>query len=352
MKKLILIVLICSCVVSVKSQENRIIYNGKPVFLSGMNLAWIHFSKDLTRFDKKEFTRALDEIANAGGNSMRWWLHIDGTHSPEFFSDSVSGISPKELANLNEALDLAKDRNIGIIMCLWSFDMLRKSIGEKYTERNMLLLQNEIYTKAYIHNALLPMLDAVGKHPAIICWEIFNEPEGMSNEFGWDFNEHVPMHDIQRFINLTAGAIHRRIPGALVSNGSWSFHAATDVDSNMNYYTDKRLIEAGGDDTGILDFYMVHYYDWAKARRSPFHHPASYWALDKPLVVAEFSAKGPIEGIDPKSAYEYLYNNGYAGALSWTWTNHDGNGGVKEATPGMKSLREKFPESIRIDFKK
>lgn len=350
MKRIVVLFVIGLLIIPLKSQSNRISHNGREVFLNGINLAWIDYAKDLKKFDKKEFTRAIDEVSEAGGNCIRWWLHTDGRFSPQFLNDSVAGISKNELANLKKGLDIAKERNIGVIVCFWSFDMLRKTIGTEFTSRNKLLLSNVDYTKAYINNALIPIIKSVGKHPAVICWEIFNEPEGMSNEFGWDFNEHVPIKDIQRFINIAAGAIHRNAPGVLVSNGAWCFLSATDVDGNTNYYTDERLITAGGDSLGILDFYMVHYYSWAKERLSPFHHPVSYWKLDKPLVVAEFSAKGPIEGTDTKTAYNYLFDNGYAGALSWTWTNHDGNGGIKEAESGLQSIKEKCPECIQIKY--
>jgi hypothetical protein len=95
---------------------------------------------------------------------------------------------------------------------------------------------------------------------------------------------------------------------------------------------------------------MVHYYDWGGTAISPFHHPASYWGLDKPLVIGEFSAHGPYPGIDPKTAYNYLFQNGYAGGLSWTWTGHDGNGNVTDASEGMLDLYYSHPSEIVIDY--
>jgi hypothetical protein len=335
--------------ISAQDRTDRIrLQSGQEIFLSGMNLAWINFAQDLTDFNETEFIRALDEISAAGGNTIRWWLHVDGTASPVFKDDSVTTITKTELQNLQRALNLAQDHQVGLVLCLWSFDMLRTSLGATIIRRNKLMLTNDIYMHAYINNALIPMIVAVDNHPAVICWEVFNEAEGMSNEYGWQFTQHVPIANIQKFVNRIAGTIHRRIPGVLVSNSCWCFMAATDIDGFTNRYTDERLIAAGGDKDGILDFYMVHYYAWEKEKTSPFHHPGSYWQLDKPVVIAEFSAKGPYEGIDAQKAYGYLYDNGYAGALSWTWTGHDGNGGVKEATPGMNYLRNNHAADIVI----
>lgn len=350
-KNILLIVSICLPLLTSYSQNNRINHNGQDLFLSGMNLAWINFASDLISFNPTEFTRALDEISNGGGNTMRWWLHTNGVGSPLFAGDTVQSPKPNELANLQRGLDSAKVRGIGLVLCLWSFDMLKSNLTPTVKDRNKLLLNDTTYTRKYIKYDLIPMLDAVADHPAIICWEVFNEPEGMwNNSFtNWSDVDDVPEKSVQQFINKVAGAIHRHTPTALVSNGAWGFRSATDVDGNFNYYTDARLIDAGGDPLGTLDFYMIHYYEWA-GTNGPFDHPASHWGLDKPLVIGEFSAKGPKTGVDPNSAYNYLYNNGYAGALSWTWTGHDGNGNVYDASEGMLDLYYKYPGDIVITY--
>jgi hypothetical protein len=329
--------------------QNRINHNGKDIFLSGMNLAWVNFSSDVSGLDAATFTKALDSISNAGGNAVRWWLHTNGTQSPRFKGDSVFGPATNELANLKKGLDIAYARGMGVVMCLWSFDMLKSSLSATSLDRNTKMLQDTNKLNAYIKNDLIPMLNAIGNHPAVICWEVFNEPEGMSNEFGWSDVNHVPMSSIQRFVNKVAGTVHRVVPTAKVSNGCWSFNAGTDVGGHTNYYRDDRLIAAGGDSLGTLDFYMVHYYDWGGTTISPFHHPKSYWGLDKPLVIGEFSAHGPYTGIDPQSAYNYLYENGYAGGLSWAWT-YDGNGTVTDASEGMLDLFHNHPSDIVIHY--
>jgi hypothetical protein len=219
----------------------------------------------------------------------------------------------------------------------------------------------------------------------------------MSNEFGWDFNRHVPMAYIQRFVNNCAGAIHRTDPAAQVTNGCWSFLALSDVPTTsahasrtevahmseeqksslehqfelkygahmeaeeifrhmqraesmgFNYYSDPRLIAAGGDADGTLDFYSVHYWNWMQETISSFHHPASHWNLDKPIVVGEF---GMIESYSPTNVptaarFERLFANGYAGALAWSWTD------VNLSTPaqmlaGMLDIKTKYSDAVTI----
>lgn len=329
---------------------------GRPVFLSGMNLAWIHFGNDLDDFDETTFKQALKEIRTAGGNCIRWWLHTTGTKSPIFGADQfVAGISPQTIPNLKKALDLALEEKIGLILTLWSFDMLQDQGQDLAATKR--LVEDPAATGQYIRNALTPMVKAVKGHPAIVAWEVCNEPEGMTATYGWSYVR-TGMRYVQQFTNLIAGAIHRKDPQALVTNGSWSLWVVANGHGLANLYSDTQLIKAGGDELGYLDFYQIHYYpEWGDESLSPFHHPAAYWNLDKPLLIGEFPAKGVIDlgrgfrpktTLTPEEAYRYALENGYAGVLSWTWTGHDGNGGANDAAPGMKIVSELAPDKVKF----
>jgi hypothetical protein len=332
--------------------DSLVNHNGQRLFLSGMNLAWMNFGNDLGGFNQTLFTQKIDDLVAAGGNSLRWWLHTNGRYSPQFTDGVVSGINPAEIANLELALDIAFERGVVLILCLWSFDMLQENALEANWPRNRALLEDSLKTRAYINNALIPMVDALKGHPGIAAWEIFNEPEGMINGFGWT-PQKVNFIHVQRFVNMTAGAIHRTDPDAKVSNGSWNIRVLTDIGSFFNYYRDDRLIAAGGDSLGTLDFYMAHYYpQHFGASQSPFHNHASHWQLDRPLVIAEFPSLGinlTGKNLTTLEAYTYLMENGYGGSLSWTMTGHDGLGGLPESTPAMTYLKENYPDIINVN---
>jgi hypothetical protein len=360
----------CILVCASFAQSNRIHYNNQNLFLSGANFAWFHYAGDIGAgsIDTTAFGDTLLLWHENGGNAVRWWLHTDGTVTPSF-NDSgfVTGPGNGTIADLKAVLDLAWEREIGVIPCLWSFGMLNTSVNATARNRNALMLTDTAYTMRYIRNCLIPMVNALKGHPAIVAWEIFNEPEGMSNELGWSTTQHVPMAAIQRFINLCSGAIHRIDSSAKVTNGAVTITSLTDISvtalsqsidlshqpgrteklrsaetltgkyelsaeqivdhfdevaniTNFNYYADGRLIAAGGDPDGILDFYCVHYYLANGPTVSPFTYSASSWGLTKPLVVAEFALADSL-AVPRAHRYESLIQTGYAGGLAWSWTD-------------------------------
>lgn len=363
----------------VSAQSNRIEIAGKPLFVSGGNVAWIDFARDIGPGQTKLhlFEEIFREMNAHGGNSFRLWLHTNGVSTPEFSGTGIDAmvVGPGQgaIRDLRNILDLAHKYDISMKLCLWSFDMLQSGLSNDILVRNRALFTDDEKLNAYINNALIPMVDSLRGHPAIMAWEIFNEPEGMTTNFGWTpAGFRVTMNHIQKFVNRTVGAIKRTDPDVLVTNGSWSFRASSDKSLRgtvfTNYYRDDRLIAAGGDSLGVLDFYSVHYYKHFMTEQSPFHHDASYWGLDKPIVIGEFYLSDPrrdnnpdaIFGVPWQQLYETLYDRGYAGAMGWQWfdwyadrTDIDGVNGTENwprMLENMRTMADKYPDDVILEF--
>lgn len=319
----------------------------QPLFLSGLNAAWVDFARDIgpgpTNLDA--FSNIFEEVHNAGGNCVRLWLHTNGVNTPEFDSDGkVNGPGVGAISDLKNILDRASENEIGLILCLWTHNMLKDpeadeqdGLTKEVLQRNYDLLTSEDHLDAYINQALIPMVKAVEDckdHYSVIAWEIFNEPELMTKEYRyetwWPEGEEVLMSDIQKAVNKMAGAIHRTAPGAIVTNGSRGMYSLL-----FGYYDDLSLILAGGDGDGCLDFYSVHWYPGDS--QSPFDYPFSYWGLDKELVVAEFRA-------NDYGQYDALYGYGYAGALAWSWTDQ----GTSQMLTNMMQMWDAHEEAVDL----
>ncbi|MEM7586769.1 MAG: hypothetical protein AAF560_25490 [Acidobacteriota bacterium] len=355
---------------------NRISHYGQPVFVAGANLAFFIFEADLgpsylgqTQFTiqpnngdsvKQKFIDALDDIEAAGGNTARWWLHTGANYTPQFDPSTglVTGISPETLSDLKMALDLAADRNMLLVPTLFSFQLVEAAetyfdpslpIQPKTATGGRELLMNEVNLQAYIDNALVPMVQSIGNHPALLAWDLFNEPEGATQlgfipvqeerlpavllsgsgeelyeldfeNFSWNPVDSQgnsiagatipifgstepkpnPLYYIQRYASRAAKAIHDSVPGVQVTITSHYLDRISDKNQalnlfNQNYYTDAALASAGGetgpDPTGVLDFLMANFYAVSFPKSaSPFHNSAGSYGTNKPIVVGEFKA--------------------------------------------------------------
>ncbi len=330
--------------------------SGEKIFVAGFNLAWINFAGDVgdTPLNATAFQAALKAVSDSGGNTMRVWLSTNGSKDPVFGTDGlVSGLGSKTVANVQQMLSIAKENKMLLVLTLLTHNFLQSQSGVNLTN-NKTLLTTDNGLKAYIDKAVVPLVTAIGKDPNLLCWEIANEPEGMVESIGWT-SQRIAKTDVQKFTNRMAGAIHRAVPGVLVSTGVVQA-------GYLGWYTDAALKAAGADSNGALDFYMVHYYGWNGTSNSPFHKGAAAWSVDKPLVVGEFASSswGPTtastsamqdaESVD--TLLENLFKNGYAGGLFWQYQPDAGDAWMKgfpTASPSLAKLARAHVPDVKFD---
>jgi len=307
-------------------------------FVNGINIAWVNFGRDIGlqvdpgnqaeyHPDIPKFTEIFDRIQESGGNVIRWWFHTNGSTSPIFDVNDEFVIENPDFfkTDLLAILDLAAEKNIKIQICLWSFDMLKGTQWRVNSARNKKILTSDPHLQAYIDNSLIPLVNAVGNHPGLYAWELFNEPEGLTTEYAshWpDFTDKVSIVDVQKVVNKLASAIRQAQPNVKITNGALGFLSNIDNTSLgfINNYTDVELANKGGKTDGYLDFYNIHYYNWAGENGSPFHNDFINQNLDKPAVIAEYYPQDTF-GVTAQNLGSTLFNRGWHGSLLWSWTD-------------------------------
>lgn len=320
-------------------------FRAQGIRLQGFNIAWFDFANDFSdSLDEPRLRQALEDVRAAGGNSLRWWLHVDGSHTPEWGNVDgklqVTGPSEHLVSSFRQALDIASEYDVYLLPSLWSFDMLlTNDYRMPPNQANAQLLLDDAVLNSYIDNALIPMVKALNDHPQLVAWELFNEPENMTEPWFTQkpqlYGGPVPtLARLQRVQALMAAAIHRTALAhgqqALVTTGSKSVAKYnSDVAGGYNYYRDDRMIAAAsGNGLATLDFYAPHYYnnEGCEGAWSPFHHHASRWGLDKPIVIGEFYAHKPLDvlgsSISAARLCSTLHRQGYAGGFSWQWNEY------------------------------
>lgn len=296
---------------------------GVCAFASGLNVAWVNFANDVPNPNLATFNTIFKNTYAAGGRVIRWWFHTNGTVTPGYDSSGMAQKIPQtHIDGVKAILNAAATNKVAINISLWSFDMLQggESISATTLANNAALLSNDTNRQAYIDNYLTPLITALKGTPGLYSYEIFNEPEGMSQS-GWTTSgTRTTEAYIQKTVNWLAAAIHTADPTALVTNAAQTFdYCSNGVSGKTNDYSDTALRNAGGKQNGTLDFYEVHYYTSNGASDSCFTYPASHWGLtDKKLVMGEFAAAAT-DGTALNDLYTKIYSNGYDGAWAWSY---------------------------------
>ena len=348
-----------------------LMYNGKKIFFSGTNLAWSDYNSDVgdAPLNENAWRKAVEGTRAAGGNAIRWWLFNNMSQSPEIDQTThlVSGLKENTIANMKKALDIAEEYGVMVSMCLFSHNLMEPNQWGLYSEKLDITANENLFkdegTKAFIENVLNPVVKAIGNHNALMTWEVFNEPEGMTS-VGWTTKK-LDKAVLQKFTNKIAAAIHTIDSKLLVSTGSVNIQY-------QSWWNDSELIAAGGEANGTLDFFQTHYYPYYQNDAvSPFVNTAAQMATtykydNKPMIIGEFPASGwkgdtytasmaAKTQISTEECYRKAFDGGYAGALAWQYIGDktESNFGgytytIDPALDAMKALAATEEASIKI----
>jgi len=191
------------------------------IFLNGVNGAWIchgcDFGHDDWYFDvvlRPQFERDLRNINRNGGNFVRYWVYGSFESRQVTRWNNATGklewVSPNVIVHLQTLLRAAQKNNVYVLLTLVN------GVLDLYEPR--VVLDVEVM-QSFIDLAIVPLVQALKECPAVLGYDIINEPEGMVTDFNnaW-VKPATTMTVVQRFIGRVAHAIHQADQKSLVSS--------------------------------------------------------------------------------------------------------------------------------------
>jgi hypothetical protein len=299
-------------------------------------------------------------LKGEGVHTVRWWM-FEAEDQWLFQGGMVQpgALTPTFYQNLDRLLNIAAKNQVYVDLTLMDGRVLDNGLAAGNGGHANLATDLNGAGQSFLDNALKPLLQHIATDPAaapyrsyVLAYDVMNEPElgmklntGRPGVWGWGNSDADPnLAQMQSFIGRCVSYIHLYGGGALANVGSgtvqdtglWSGQAA--------------------DRSDRPDFYCGHYYaDKSDNVRGQGLVPASSLLdndgkpLDRPVVMGEFPTQvlsdlsdpshptgnnlmtydtnntdAPSVGWSARGLMEYIYSQGYAGAIGWSVHNTEG----------------------------
>ena len=250
------------------------------------------------------FEASLDRLVADGITIVRVFLLCDGRSGMQFDDNGVpTSLDDTFFRDTDAAFDAAAARGVGLIPVLFDFHLC--DVPEVL---NGVLLggHSDLVTDPHRRDALLtnivgPLVSRYSGHPAVLAWDLINEPEWCIWGIGTLSKARgVPAEDLRTWLGEMTACVHSCAPQPVT------------VGSAGTAYLD---FVRGLD----LDFYQVHWYErfgWAALA-----DPVERLALDRPVILGEFP--GRTSATTPAEIISAARSAGYRGALIWSVLSQD-----------------------------
>jgi hypothetical protein len=266
-----------------------------------------------------------------GVSVVRWWVMADGRYCPLFNADgTVSGLNSGFLADIDQALQLAANNNLYLLLTIMDNLMFNEPSfsGTVQQGGHDAIVDEPIVRQSFLDNALKPMLQHIALNPNrqyILGYDICNEPEAQiaGGYNGFDFftgPAQFALSDVQAWVAQMATYIHTYSGGGLATVGS-----AIPVWMPL-------WVGLG------LDFYQAHYYDFMDVSGPGSGLlPVSAITSDTgvhldpaiPVILGEYATADVSYGLNDTAVHsarwylDTIKANGYVGGLGWSLRGGD-----------------------------
>ncbi|MBI5209818.1 MAG: cellulase family glycosylhydrolase [Elusimicrobia bacterium] len=292
-------------------------------FVAGVNYPWLNYGWDFGRNawghrgmsapeSRAKVSADFAFLKSKGVKVVRVFLLCDGRASPEFDERGrVTGFDDMFYPDVDALLAVARENDLRLVLVILNFELLNKAAwsGGVQLGGRAAVVADPAVAESFFQNALGPLLDRYGGDPAILAWEVMNEPEMRTGRQGIVIRSYkaVEPASMQAFAGRVAAEVHART-GHLVTLGSLGR-------SNVRTWKDVGL-----------DFYQYHYYDYQEPSQ-PLDVRYRDLGLDKPCVLGEFPTKRSLRGIE--TYLDTMRDNGFSGAWAWSLRASDAYSGFE-----------------------
>lgn len=307
-------------------------------FLVGLNLPWQRYGCDLGAnawqpgggVAQPGRTHALDELfallSDKGVGCLRWFLLCDGRAGLSG-ADAPGGpcLDAHARHDLDAALALLDRHRLRAMFVLFDFHWFlpaRTVDGVQLGGRGALLADASSRSRV-LDGVVTPLVTHAAGHPAVIAWDVLNEPEWVATRIGPLLGRAPLERDALRGL---LGDLVARVREAGRRPVTVGLASPAGLD----------LVRGLG-----LDVYQVHWYDRFGLDAALTQH-ASALGLDAPVLLGEFPMRGSALG--PGTIVEAAERLGYAGALGWSLLADDAaSGGLKGLADVAHWVGTRFP---------
>jgi len=318
----------------VTQQGNTLMLDGKPFRFAGTNNYYMHYRSHAM------IDAVLNDAKAMGLNSIRVWGFMDGIHhkytmqaEPGIFTPPIGINSAQE--KLDYTIAEAKKYGIRVIIVLtnnWAdfggmqqyVDWFNSSHHDDFYQKPDIKRAYKIYVKHMIEhkNRYTGIINK--NEPAIMTWELANEPRAQSDTSG---------NLLYRWTKEMSDYVHGLAPKQLIALGSegffnhpsqsdWTYNGSEGVDW-------ERILTLPNINYGTFHLYPKN---WGKNNAEKWgtrwikEHAKAAKKADKPVVLEEYGI-GKNEPHNRKFIYkkwtQTAYDSGLSGSMFWILTSTD-----------------------------